>query len=425
MINFAIGLVAKLVEHDAKEAEPSPEPVLRTCRRGEAGGAEGEAAGARPRSRSPTPSPEPVRCTPSAAAGASASSARPAGGGGAEGGGAQSAGASMSSARSAGWGFSRQAGASTSSARPAGGAEGGEARSVPFGAAAAPTSSTQPAGPYRAPPHTEARHSALDPPHRPDGPDRLPSSMRTQSADALPAHNHADRGRASRQEVLDAFARHTMGGGGFADSGLTVGPPPPLRTDGQTRGKHRLLSIEQLGAGIQHVQSQINTATLREVSGEVPGWEDDEHDEEGNCEDTAALGRGQPAEEDELPPIPRGCMGGSKGFALVIAHLRKNLPRGATLAPLMQGWRVQVVYWNRMGEPRWHNACVLEVIGNVLDQPSAKAHMFYEQDRYDEWLDVEERTIAWKKPGTKDVQVTAGELKQWRAFVTQRGDDSD
>ena len=394
-----------MVEHDAKEAELSPEPVLRTARRGKAGAAEpeGEAAGARPASRSP--SPEPARRTPSAAAG------------GAEGGRAPSAPFGA-------------AGASASRARPAGGAEGGRAPSSPFGAAGASASSEPPpAGPYRAPPpRAEARHSALDraPPHRPDGPDRLPSSMRTQSADALPAHNHVDRGRASRQEVLDAFARHTMGGGGFADSGLTVGPPQPFRTDGQTRGKHRLLSIEQLGAGMQHVQRQIGTATLREVVGEVPGWEDGEQDEEGDCEDTAALGRGQPAEEDELPPIPRGCMGGSEGFSLVIAHLRKNLPRGATPATLMQGWRAQVVYWNRSGDPRWHNAYVLEIIGNVLvDPPSAQAHMFYEQDRYDEWLDVEERTIAWKKPGTKDVLVSAGVLKQCRALLAQRGDDSD
>ena len=228
----------------------------------------------------------------------------------------------------------------------------------------------------------------------------------------MPPHNNRDLGPTGRREVLDAYSRHVMGGGGFADHSLRLGNAPPLHSEQQhrgRRGKCRLMSIEQLPVGMQHVQAQIRTARLRDVPGEVAGWEDGDHDEEGACEETACLGRGY-REGDEVPLPSRGYEVGAKGWELVNG-----------VAQSVIGWKVEVVYWNRAGKPRWHTGVSgQEAIVIDHQRPQGEKELvqvFFPTDRHDHMFAVDEPTLAWKKPGTKEPFVSPFVVRSARAIL--------
>ena len=238
-------------------------------------------------------------------------------------------------------------------------------------------------------------------------PDPLPAAVRAANADTLPPHNHHDRGPEGRREILDAFSRHVMGGGGFADSELRLASAPLPQSE--VRGRSRLRSIEQLPAGIAHVQRQIRTARLREVPGETPGWEDGEHDEEAGCAETASLGRERGA-DDAVPEPERGYEAGATGWERL-----KNVPS-------VIGWKVQVVYWDRQGRPRWHAGFVIEHM-NYERINREVVHIFFTEDHADKEFSIDEPTLAFKKPKTKNPSVSSEEVRRAKSVVSGAGDD--
>ena len=235
-----------------------------------------------------------------------------------------------------------------------------------------------------------------------NNPDPLPAAVRMANADALPPHNQRDLGPEGRRDILDAFSRHVMGGGGFADRGLRLASLP----QSEQRGRSRLRSIEQVQAGIAHVQAQIRTARLREPDGEAPGWEDHEHDEEAACNATASLGR-EGSSSDEVPEPERGYEVGAKGW--------EGVREGSVI-----GWRVQVVYWDRCGQPRWHPGFVIDYRKHMR-MLEEFVHVFFTEDHVDQEFSVFEPTLAFKKPKTVDTVVSA-ETVRWAKGLVNGGD---
>lgn len=222
----------------------------------------------------------------------------------------------------------------------------------------------------------------------------FPASISKQLAAALPPHHgKSTQPPQTAQEIRDGFAQHVRGGGGFFESGSAVVALPPRISD--TRGRY--LGIEAIGAGQLDVQAKIRTSLLREAHGERDGWEDESWDEESGLQRSAGLD-GPAQAKDNDSHAPEACPGfvqGSKG--------RKQADLDCV------GWVTQVCFWNNSNEPRWHNAVVIASEHEQFSQEGAQSssmpatvqkervQVFYEADGVEEWISVEDPTLAWRK----------------------------
>ena len=87
-----------------------------------------------------------------------------------------------------------------------------------------------------------------------------------------------------------------------------------------------------------------------------------------------------------------------KGYVLGTAGLRQTTNDAQNIV----GWHVQVLWWDQ-DDPTddtgtWQPGIVLQLVPGV---PSEQMRIFYPDDGWDEVMDLDEPTVAWRKKGSR------------------------
>ena len=242
-------------------------------------------------------------------------------------------------------------------------------------------------------------------------PPRMPSALYTS---ALPARGGAVANTpASRRQIRSAamhLMQRTNAAVGFQQARMETSSLTLLdvRSD-KTKGiRGRMLSGDQLQAGLQHVTAQLRTSKLRtDFHSNDSVLVDDDADEasgdEGGAGGVGAVGRFGGGRRVVVP---------TDGVALPAGGgWSRNAPR-----PIKVGQLVATLHMGPRGQAEWYDAIVLVVQQRKYNHGTQEVlHLFFPEDDHDDWYTLPDASVAFDH-GHK---ATSAQLKEAKKCLAQ------